>query len=124
MTAKYSAVKENAIMDEKRIKQLSGINEQDGNDMASYDRERHVETLIRHAFEKIGIEINYNNYSVNYDDAERTATVKLEESSVDLKLLNRLYESGLSSNYTIGCSDGDLLIDFIVAPELDHADIA
>ena len=86
-------------------------------------REKHIEGLIRFAFEKIGLEINYNNYSVHYEDESRKAEVRLEElaDGIPLALLNRLNETGLSDAYAIHGADGCLDVHFTVSRELDDA---
>lgn len=110
-------------MDIDRIRALSGLNEEQDDDafMAAIAREKAIEALIRHAFGKLHLDINYNNYSVRYEDSTREAEVMLEEDRFDLKMLMRLYETGLSDNFEIVHHTDALAIAFTVAAELDNA---
>lgn len=112
-------------MDPNRIQTLAGI-EPDNDDasMAAMDREKKVEKLIRHAFEKIGLEINYNNYSVLYNDETREATVSLEDDRIPLDQLKRLNDTGLAAEYVIIFHSGGLGVEFKVSAELDNAEFA
>lgn len=83
--------------------------------------ETKLERLIRHAFEKIKIEINYNNFSVMIDPDTREAEVRLESEEITLDHLNRLKETGLSDAYTVRYGANSLVIAFIVSDNLDHA---
>ncbi len=86
-------------------------------------REKHIEGLIRFAFEKIGLEINYNNFSVHYEDATRMAEVRLEEQigGISLTTLNRLNETGLSESYALEAGSDGIVVIFQVSRELDDA---
>lgn len=91
-------------------------------DTAFMDREKNIEALIRFAFDKIGLTVNYNNYSVNYEDATREAEVTLEDNSVPLTHLLRLQSTGLADgDYNVRHGHDALHITFVVAPDLDHA---
>ena len=112
-------------MDIKRIKALSGLTEDNDDEfMAALAREKHVEAMIRHAFEKIGLEINYNNHSVAYEDSTREATVDLEDFEFDLAQLNKLYATGLSKAFRIIGRSDHIAVEFVVDPAMDHAAIA
>jgi len=114
-------------MDIDRLKALSGLVENDHDDDALLDaiaREKHIEKLIRHAFEKIGLEINYDNNSVLYEDSTREASVDLEDFEADLALLNKLFTTGLSKAFRIFSRADHLAVTFIVDPMLDQAAIA
>ena len=89
------------------------------------DRESHIVKLIKYAFDKIGLVINHNNYSISYEHDTRQAEVRLESpiDGIPLTQLVKLRESGLSEEYNIVSSDGDLWINFSVMPEMDNAQI-
>ena len=84
-------------------------------------REKHVETLVHYAFEKINLAVNYNNYSIMYDEPSREVEVKLEGDfdGVALDKLIRLKETGLSKSYMINTSDGDIWVKFVLDKALD-----
>ena len=112
-------------MDPNRIQTLAGI-ESDDDDafMAAIDREKKIDKLIRHAFEKIGLQINYNNHSVLYDDETREATVSLEDDRIPMQQLRRLSETGLAAEYDIIFHGAGLGVEFKVSAELDNAEVA
>ena len=94
----------------------------------SMDREKHVETLIRYAFDKVGLPINYNNYSVSYEDSTRDAEVTLEDQEVTIEQLNKLVETGLAEGtgpaaYKVAWGSDALSIHFKVARAIDDAQI-
>ncbi len=94
----------------------------------SYDREKHVESLIRFAFDKVGLPINYNNYSVRYEDSTREAEVVIEDQAVSFDKLAALATTGLAEGtglaaYRVEWSSDALVIAFRVADEMDHARI-
>jgi len=97
----------------------------DAEDDARYAREKHIESLIKYAFEKIGLTINYNNFSIMYEDSTREAEVRLEGEvdGISLTQMTKLRETGLAEEYFLSAHDGDLWIKFKVVPELDHAQI-
>jgi hypothetical protein len=97
--------------------------ENDDEMMAGMDREKHIEKLIRFAFNKIGLEIGLNSYSVSYEDSTRNAEVQLEETSITLDTLLRLRDTGLSDNFTVEHGADALSILFKASPDLDHAAI-
>lgn len=92
-------------------------------DEDSYAREAKIEKLIRYAFEKIKLEINYTNHSVYYEDDTREASVRLETPAdgFSLKHLNALADTGLSDDFKVNTSDGALVVTFIVSEQLDDA---
>jgi hypothetical protein len=94
----------------------------------SYDREKHVEALIRYAFTKIGLPVNYNNYSVSYDDSTREAEVQLEDQEVSVEQLTKLAATGLAEGsdlaaYRVVWGSDALSIHFTAAKALDNAQI-
>ena len=95
---------------------------------AQYAREAHVEKLIRYAFSKIGLPINYNNYSISYEDSTREAEVTLEDQEVTLADLTKLIDTGLAegaglSAYKVVWGSDALSVHFRVAAAIDQAQI-
>ncbi len=82
------------------------------NESPDVDLQAHYESLIRFAFEKIGLTINYNNYSVAIDEDSMLASVVLEDQEVPLTQLARLSETGLGHDYVIRQSSNALEIAF------------
>ena len=92
-------------------------------DDETYSREEKIEGLIRYAFNKIKLDINYNNFSVSYEDSTREAEVKLETpyDGFSLNELSKLEETGLSNEYKLVARNGDLVVLFKVDANLDDA---
>jgi hypothetical protein len=91
----------------------------------SMDREDHIVRLIRFAFEKIDLAINYNNHSVTYEDATREACVILEQDSISINKLALLYQTGLSDqDFVIEKGHDALRVVFTVRVDLDQAEIS
>ena len=106
----------------KKMKRLAGVPTDDERDDAKFDAERHITALIKAAFEKIDLEINYSSYAIVYEHDTREATVRLEESEFKLSHLIQLNATGLAKDYTITHLGGDLTVEFIVNAELDNAE--
>lgn len=129
-------------MDIYRIKQLAGlienslipnqnglqgeIDDQDEHeqDMARYDRETKVRSIIKYSFKKIGIKINTDaNLSdgIFYsEEDDREAIVSLYENEIDIDLLIRLKQSGLAEKFIVEAGSHELDIKFNVSPEIDN----
>lgn len=95
-------------------------------DSEVYTLEKKIISMIRFAFEKVGLQINYNNYSVIYTHEDRMAEVLLEETidGFSLTELNRLKETGLADEYFVSGRNGEIVIRFLVSSDLDNAHIA
>lgn len=87
---------------------------------AVLDTEKRVETLIRSAFKRIGLEIAPDQFPVKYDGNTREAIVTIDYSTADgvpLEKLVALTSTGLADQYTVG-SHGSMTLEitFTVAP--------
>lgn len=96
--------------------------------MINENLDTHIEKLVRHAFEKVGIEINYNNYAVTFDEDTREVEVKIEGEEITLDALIRLTASGLAEDsstkgYRVRHVNDYLAIVFTASSLLDGATI-
>ncbi len=90
----------------------------------AYAREKHIEQLIRFAFKKLGLQINTDiSYDVVYEDSDREASVTLHDEPISVKVLTKLFETGLADDYIFEHSSHGFRITFTVKPELDNAKI-
>lgn len=97
----------------------------DSEDEAVFEREKHVEKLIRYAFDRVGLLISDRSNSVIYfEENEREAEVRLDESDFDLDDLLKLKNTGLSDKFQISAHDFEIWVKFKVDPILDSAKIA
>lgn len=89
---------------------------------ARYEREKKVEALVLHVFEKLGLEMAHRQYAVNYDEeGERQCSVYLEGSAQPLTTLAKLETLGLGSGFKIGATGDNLVIEFTVAEGMELA---
>ena len=119
------------MTDLNRLKALAGLNEDadeesyDHDADARLDRQKHVETLIRHAFSKLGLDIADSNIGVMYDETTREAEVLLDDVATSLTSLAGLLGSGLGTDYKVRANaDMNIEVSFKVDPALDNATIA
>ncbi len=85
-------------------------------------RETKVEQAILMAFTRIGLNVSENEFgkAILYDEDGREANVTLDDK-IDLDVLLKLKQSGLSNKFTITAHNYEFQISFNVAPEIDHA---
>ncbi len=89
---------------------------------ARYAREKKVEALIRHVFEKLGLEVAYRNHAINYDEESgRQCSVYLEGYATDVSVLAKLGTLGLGTDFKIGANGDFLILEFTVAEGMEHA---
>jgi hypothetical protein len=89
----------------------------------AYDREKHIVGLIHFAFDKIGLTISQDSYSVMYDDTTRVVEVTLDDAvnGFPLASLARLNETGLGDDFRIEPAQFSLKVVFTAAEGLEHA---
>jgi len=76
--------------------------------------------LIVSAFKRIGLDVEVDG--VYYDETpDRQAHVTLDDNDADLRLLTRLFKSGLSDQFTLTAGQHTLMVEFKVSPLLDQA---
>ncbi len=93
-------------------------------DDSHMDREAHVEKLIRFAFDKVGLQVNYSSHAIFYDDATRQAEVSLEDNAVSLSTLWKLHDTGLAEgDYNVEHGRDSITITFKVKGDMDFAQI-
>jgi len=118
-----------SINDLKRLaglteaRQIMDPDEEDRLDDEKSARAQKIIRLIILAFQRLGLTIeegDWTSHYVIYEESDREAIVKLDDSEVDLAQLMKLPETGLSHRFTISVFNGSLAVGFIVAPELDH----
>ena len=116
-----------------RLRKLAGLNEsghvmsqeeRDEQDLRDADarlfREKRMRQLIETAFVRLGIDISDDG--IFYDeDGDREAIVILDDTEISLRSLDRLRNSGLAADYTIGVAGGNLQVSFRVLETLDNA---
>jgi len=105
-------------------RQIMDPDEEDRLDDEKSTRQQKIVRLITLAFQRLGLTIeegDWTSYYVIYDESDREAIVKLDDSEVDLAQLMKLYKTGLSQKFSISVFSGSLAVSFIVAPEMDHA---
>ena len=89
---------------------------------ARYAREQKVEALIRHVFEKLGLEIAYRNHAINYDEeGGRECSVYLEGSAMPLEKLCTLNTMGLGHSFKAGAAGDFIGLEFVVAEGIENA---
>lgn len=113
-----------------RLLSLAGLNETpklvptDDEEDEEWDRRhaRHqkIVQMIITAFKRISIDIDTEKvyYAEEFD---REAHVILDDNECDLRLLTRLFKTGLAEQYTISANKHALMIEFKVSPLLDQA---
>lgn len=87
---------------------------------ALYAREKNVETVVRHVFEKLGLEISYHRRAVSFDGHERTCAVMLE-GNVPLEALSRLMTTGIGTGFKLNPASDFIIVEFAVAEDMEHA---
>lgn len=88
---------------------------------ARYAREKKVEALIRHVFEKLGLDIAYRNHAISYDeDSDRSCTVYLD-GPVNLDALIKLEPLGLGTDFKISSAGDYITVEFIVLEGMENA---
>lgn len=117
-----------------RMRQLAGIqeviqvddpDEEDRRDDERRAREAKIMRLIAMAFRRIQLEIAEDG--IAYDDSDREAIVKLDDTQISLDLLVALKTTGLAASYVIWATTeyyhktAELSVMFNVDPSLDHA---
>lgn len=121
-------------MNISRLKKLSGINENvltpdeedaynDRQQEIRMARERKIYRIVMSAFNKIGLRRNTDNFSegIIYDDDTREVTVELQDSEIDIDILLKLKQTGLSEKYEIIGTNYALDVKFTIYNELDNA---
>lgn len=96
--------------------------EADDQDDARHSREQKIMAAIARAFQRLRIPLADDGESaIYYSEDDREATVRLDDSSIDVDLLVRLKQSGLADQYRVEVGTGHALdIVFTVLPALDH----
>lgn len=88
---------------------------------ARYAREKKVEALIRHVFEKLGLDIAYRNHAISYDeDSGRQCTVYLD-GPIHLDALIKLEPLGLGTSFQISSAGDYLTLEFTVLDGMENA---
>ncbi len=101
----------------------------DADDDASYELERHLIKLIHFAFQKIGLEISEGSYPVMIDLHTRSCSVDIEDATADgipLTMLLKLHESGLAAgeyHIDVAGNGHGLAVNFTLHDALDHAQL-
>ena len=116
------------MSDLTRLRRLSGIPDEylDGDeealklDDARADREVKIKQLIQTAFKRIGLDVDME-YIAYTEDYGREARIGLEDSTVDIAVLSRLNNTGLSDRFDIDGSSNGLTVEFKVSAALDQA---
>lgn len=85
------------------------------------DRERHVETLIRHVLEKLGMDLADRNHAVSYDEAAGRECTFYVFGPVAVSTLTKLETLGLGSDFKVNSYGDELMVEFVVAEGMEHA---
>lgn len=88
---------------------------------ASFRREKKVEALVQHVFEKLELEMAYRNRKVSYDEESRQCLVYLEGSDQPISALAKLDTLGLGSNFRLNAVGDYIVVEFIVAEGIEDA---
>jgi hypothetical protein len=107
----------------KHIREIMDILEphEDEKWATDYESKQKIEKIILIAFKRCQIELaDYDEDSIFYDTDDRSATVRLDDTSITTDKIAELMKSGLSNNYKISSTSDGLIIEFVVNPSLDH----
>lgn len=85
------------------------------------DRERHVETLIRHVIGKLGMDLADRNHAVNYDESSGRECTFYVFGPVPVSTLAKMEGLGLGTDFKVSPYGDELMIEFVVAEGMESA---